>query len=285
MIACWTSPASDSDGGVALHPAGRVEHGPGRHAGDPLGAADQADVVLLARSAHHQRGGDGDAELVLLIGAIGIRRGVEDDGRVVASGVVVLPDQQLARAGRGAPVHVAQVVAGDVLAQRVEGQVAHRDAVARHALEVAHLPGPERGQQRHPRPDVELDRVAPAHAPAQQPQRIGAGGDGRADVEHPALEVVDLRLVAVAHARGQRRHPQPHVGLADGEMDERLPQREPAVVDRGQADLDPLTGHRARRSQRERGPHAHRDQQPGHGEQHRERRTSARRGAARRCAV
>ena len=56
---------------------------------------------------------------------------VDDDGDVAAPRVEVLPDEQPAvaggghRLGRGPPVHVPQVVAGDVLAQRVEGQVAH----------------------------------------------------------------------------------------------------------------------------------------------------------------
>ncbi len=45
---------------------------------------------------------------------------VEHDGRGLRAGLLVLTDDQLAGAGRGPPVHEAEVVAGDVLAQPAE---------------------------------------------------------------------------------------------------------------------------------------------------------------------
>ena len=51
---------------------------------------------------------------------------------------------------------VPQVVAGDVLAQRVEGQVALGDCVGRDALEVAEQPGAERVQRHQRRTDEDL---------------------------------------------------------------------------------------------------------------------------------
>ena len=60
--------------------------------------------------------------------------------------------------GRRAPVHVAQVVAGDVLAQRVEGQVALGHGVGGHALEVAEQPGAERVERHHRRAHQHLAR-------------------------------------------------------------------------------------------------------------------------------
>ena len=76
---------------------------------------------------------------------------------MAAAGLVVLPHQELARLRRRAPVHVAQVVAGDVLAQRVEGEVAHGQLLAGGAVEVVGEPASEERQVGHPRRDEQLD--------------------------------------------------------------------------------------------------------------------------------
>ena len=145
---------------VALHPRRHVR------------AAHERRLELVDRCPHDDRGGHrhGGLEGGVADGALapGGRRVVDDDRGVAAPGVEVLPHQQLALAGRGhrlrggAPVHVAQVVAGGVLAQGVEGEVALRHGIGRDALEVAQQPGPQRLERHQRRPDQDLVHLAPA---------------------------------------------------------------------------------------------------------------------------
>ena len=79
---------------------------------------------------------------------------------MTAPRLVELPDEQLSGLGRGAPVHVPQVVAGDVLAQRVEGEVAHRQLLARRTVEVVGQSSGEDGQVGHPRRHEQLEHPA-----------------------------------------------------------------------------------------------------------------------------
>ena len=75
--------------------------------------------------------------------------------------------------GRRAPVDVAQVVAGDVLAQRVEGQVALADRVGRDALEVA-----QQARRRATPSAPGADAPAP-RGRASTPRRARRGRSGR----------------------------------------------------------------------------------------------------------
>jgi hypothetical protein len=58
-------------------------------------------------------------------------------------------------------VHVAQVVAGGVLAQRVEGEVALRDRLGGDSFEVAEKPGSERVERHHRRTHEDLLDLRP----------------------------------------------------------------------------------------------------------------------------
>ena len=114
---------------------------------------------------------------------------VDDERDVAAPGVEVLPHEQPAvvgdghRLGRRPPVDVPQVVAGDVLAQGVEGQVALGDRVGRDALEVAEQAGAERVHRHHRRADQDLDarrstRRRARASPSGSPRRVVAGPTG-----------------------------------------------------------------------------------------------------------
>ena len=123
-----------------------------------------------------------------------------------------------ARAGcpalrRRAPVDVPQVVAGDVLAQRVEGEVAGWPAGRWARLRGrCTMPGSSDGSGTTPRPHVGAPPPRPSARPApEQPERVGADvGDGP-DVDAP---------------RG-----------ACGTLDRRVRARRPAVHDRQPHDL------------------------------------------------
>ena len=92
--------------------------------------------------------------------------------------------------GRRAPVHVPQVVAGDVLPQRVERQVAHRQLLARRPVEVVgESPGEDAPASVTRGDDEELERPPPTLEPAtHQADRIGLlvghGSDGVHSTRH-----------------------------------------------------------------------------------------------------
>ena len=97
----------------------------------------QLDALRVAQGAQAERAGRRDGELELLVVAVvaGMRR--QADHEVRAARLLVLAHHDGAGAGRGLPVHVAQVVARLVLAQRVERDVVAREVGGRQALEVA----------------------------------------------------------------------------------------------------------------------------------------------------
>ncbi len=156
----------------------------------------------------------------------------------LGTGLLVLPDDQLAGAGRGPPVHEAQVVSGHVLAQPAE-------RVATGGLHHLAVPDGGRllltaGRRRDPvdpRVDDDLDRPADGDAATGQAQRVRPQCFERADAQDAASAgrqpVRGLALLA-GPQRGQS-----HVG-ADG-AGHRIPQREdrcrePAPV--GHRELD-----------------------------------------------
>ena len=139
------------------------------------------------------------------------RAAVDQDRHVAAAGLVVLADQQLARLGRGAPVHVAQVVAGDVLAQRVEGQVAHRELLAGRTVEVVGQAAGEERQVRHPRCDEQLERGLRCRSGGDQPDGVGLLVGSRAHAVHPARHRRQRDGLGVAGERGEERQAQADV--------------------------------------------------------------------------
>ena len=121
------------------------------------------------------------------------------------AGVHVLPDHQLADPGAGAPVHPAQLVADDVLAQRVEG-----DAAVRHpvdpAVQAAGQPGRYGGERVDPR--VHPDRDASRRSGAPTP--TSPSGSRRLTTSGPTgIDPPPGRRHRIAH-RGVPAGPQPH---------------------------------------------------------------------------
>ena len=166
---------------------------------------------------------------------------------------MVLPHEQLAGPRRRTPVHVPQVVAGHVLAQRVEGEVAHRQLVAGDPLEVAQLadgqPGEVDGRGAH----QELDRLGPADASREQPDRVGAPVEHRTDRDHPAPRGRDHERLLVGTSRPQRRQLHPAGRQAARHLDHRPADRDGPPVLQAQASLDVHSGTGPVRPQRQRG--------------------------------
>ena len=213
-------------------PAGRVEQDvdrPGRGVHVP---AHQRHLEVVAHGAHRhrRRGRHGHLELR----AVGVRRDVvvEQDGGLAAPGLDVLPDQEGVRLGRRAPVDVPEVVAGDVLAQGVERQVAGRRVVARDPVEVADQSRVEGPEEREPRPHQQLLGRGPAGPPPQQAERVGADVHDRPHDVHAARQRRDLdRLGALGPGRDERQ-PQ-RAGLPrDVEPHRGADQRHPPGPDR-----------------------------------------------------
>ena len=103
-------------------------------------------------------------------------------------------------------MHVAQVVAGDVLAQRVEGQVALGERVGRDALEVAQQPGAHLLERHQRRSDQDLLQRRPTpsrarRAPSASPRRVIAGPTPMTP-RRSVRTVKDSSLVAPAASGG-----------------------------------------------------------------------------------
>ena len=89
-------------------------------------------------------------------------------------------------------MHAAQVVTGHVLPQGVEGEVAHRDLVARQALEVEDTAPRERRTTTRGRTQSSSRPPPGARATEQQPERVGLVVQHWSEVEDPAARRVLL---------------------------------------------------------------------------------------------
>ena len=149
---------------------------------------------------------------------------------------MVLPDLQRVRLGRRPPVHVPQLVAGDVLAQRVEGQVAHRDLVAGRALLVADHAEPE-----GLRPTIRGSTSSSAAGDQRSSQRsrrerVGAPRGHRTDRDHPATQVGELDPL-LDDLPTQGPEPDQVLGPVPGQRDQRAGHRDPGRAAGGHPDL------------------------------------------------
>ena len=175
-------------GRAELDATAGVQQGVEAATGDGVLAAEHREIqsVLVGPGSHRGRHRHGGLEVLGV--AVGPAVVVHDHGEVAASRVVVLPDLELVGLGRGSPVDVTQLVTGHVLPQGVEGEVAHRDLVARDPLLVTDHPGTERLHRDHPRQHQQLRGGRPALGPPEQPERVGTPGGDRTDRDHPAVQ-------------------------------------------------------------------------------------------------
>ena len=177
--------------------------------------------------------------------AVLLRVGVDDDRHVRAPRVEELAHEEPAGLGRAAPVDVAAVVARLVLAQRVEGEVAHRDVLGGAALEVAQQAGAERLERDGARVDEELGALGPRQRAAHEAERVALDGRRRAHLDDAAARGRHDEELLVGVARGQRRQDEPGRRQADGQLDEDRQHRRARLVGdedparRGLADDDP----------------------------------------------
>ena len=251
--ACRTcSPRSSS---TERAPGSGVEHGAGRHALTVCSPQTRLSVVLLARSAHHERRGDRDAELEVVDGA-GRPRGRRRRARRWRGCVGCRGTAGRAARRRGptsASARGAGRRRGTYSRSAWKARSLIETLVAGHALEVAHL---ARGRARRRstirgRTKSSSGRSPPDSA-AEQPERVGAHGDGRPDVEHAARAGRRHRRASTLPRRrgasvGIRSPP---VGASPtGDEHERLPQREPASwLIAAAVTVDGLAGRGARRA-------------------------------------
>ena len=235
-----------------------------------LRAADDGGVLLVEHDPDHDRAADRDRRLDVgldrrrgvgghdvaldvavgapgpaVAGAVLLRVGVDDDRHVRAPGVEELAHEELAGLGRAAPVDVAAVVTRLVLAQRVEGEVAHRDVLGGAALEVAQQPGAERLEGDGARVDEELGALGPRQGAAHQAERVALHGRRGADLDDAAARGRDDEELLVRVAGGQRRQHEARGRQAHGQLDEDRQHRRARLVGdedaagRGVADDDP----------------------------------------------
>lgn len=160
------------------------------------------------RGRHHRRGRvDRLLEVVARVAGLS---GVEHHHRRRLARVDVLAHHQRAGARRALPVDAAHVVAGRVLAQRVEREHAVRGGVRHRPLEVAGPPATARVDGEHPGLDEQRDRVAHGPLGPPQPERVVARDGQRAHHEGAATVRGDL----VRHGHGasgaQRRDGHSH---------------------------------------------------------------------------
>jgi hypothetical protein len=114
-----------------------------------------------------------------------------------------LAHEELAGLGRAAPVDVSAVVAGLVLAQRVEGEVAHRHVLGGAALEVAQQTGAERLERDGAGVDEELGALGPRQGAAHETQRVTLDRRGGPDLDDAAARRRHDEELLVGVARGQ----------------------------------------------------------------------------------
>ena len=166
--------------------------------------------------------GDGcryrDRELELIIRGIQVAAGCENHGQLRTPGFFELTHHQLADPGRGAPVHIAPVVAGYVGAQGMERDVVVGDLLRNLALQVAHQTGRGWHQAYGFRMHEQVDCFGPLQCPPQQSQLVAAhrlcraGDDDRAFVGWHGKEFFVLILGF------HRRELKLGDALADGEF-------------------------------------------------------------------
>ena len=204
-------PAGLDDAAVAeVGAADRVEREVAvgsRRTGRGVRAADEGDVELVEHRAHGDRRRDRHRRLEVVGVGPGREPVVHHDRGVAAARVEVLPDQQGRLAGGGhhlrrrAPVDVAQVVTGDVLAEGVEGQVALADRVGGDSLEVSQEAGAERLHRDEVRAHQHLAHRRPHHVAGEDADRVAAPGHGRADRDHAAPLGADGERLLVRRRR------------------------------------------------------------------------------------
>ena len=193
------------------------------------------------RTGHHERDAAGvsdgsradrcrrpDGELELGIVEVCPRFEVEQDHEPAATRLLELSHHEGARLRRAAPVDVASVVAGHVLAQGVEGDVARGEVTRGKALEVTDEAGAERADRHRAGVHPQLCRLGPDDLAPHEADGVGTHGSGGAD-RHDPPPVGGNRelLVERAAARQTRKHALEHP-RPDRELD--LHSGEPAAT-------------------------------------------------------
>src|SRR5699024_3084512 len=87
----------------------------------PLVDGERGQLLLLPERLGGDGGGGGDRQLELVVARVVLGEVVQRDHHVGAAGLLELAHHELPSASSGAPVDVPPVVAGGVVAQRVEG--------------------------------------------------------------------------------------------------------------------------------------------------------------------
>ena len=122
-------------GVVGLELGQGVHEADGGGGGQPAGAPAQPHGARAGHVRQGEGGGHGHGRLEV-VARPGPAAGVQDEQVVGAAGLLELAHDEPAQAGGGGPVDVAAVVAGLVVAQRVEGHVGGGQLGGDHALDV-----------------------------------------------------------------------------------------------------------------------------------------------------
>ena len=138
---------------------------------------------------------------------------------------------------------VAQVVTRGVLAQRVEGEVALRQGVGRHTLEVAEQPGAEGLERHHRRAHHDLGDAGPLDVEGAEPERVAAPGDHRTDRDDAAPVGADGEVVVVGGTLGERGYGVPVQHRAYRDLQHGGQQAPRGEVGDGDARRDRVAGH------------------------------------------
>ena len=136
-------------------------------------AATRQTSCGVRHGPHADRPGHAHRELELLLRAVARRGPVHHDGQLRPAGVLELADEQPASLGGRPPVHVPPVVARDVVAQRMEGEVAVGQVPRGLPFQVTLESRAERVKPDDLRVHEQLDRRLLDGVPAQQPERVG----------------------------------------------------------------------------------------------------------------
>ena len=165
-------------------------------------------------------------------------------------------------------MHVPTVVASNVVAQRMEGEVAVGQVSRGLPFQVTLESRAERFKPDDLRVHEQLDRRLLDGIPAQQPERVGPYRGRRPDGDDRAAVGRDHEQLVVAGPGGQRGNGEGRAVQADRDFDVQRAQPRPGTVGgdesarRGRADADPgrvkLDGGAEARP---RGDEAHRDEQ------------------------